>query len=102
MRHALGTMSLLLLGTASTCPPQAPPPDGGSAAPVASVSSPLDALPALPAPVTPEAVRLADALAERAESCFADLHCSAAAAAQLYLAADDGGASRVSCFRFYY
>jgi hypothetical protein len=55
-----------------------------------------------PRPVSPESVDRGDALADRAERCFADPRCSLAEATRLYLAADDAGAARVSCFRFYH
>ncbi len=60
-----------------------------------------DALPGLDAGMLPKTTS-ADGAAERADQCLADPRCEASEAGRLYEAADDAGATRADCFRFYY
>lgn len=97
MPHAPRIVDLVLLGAvaASGCrgapQPLRTEPDGGSEAPVATVSA------APSPPVSPASARPSVAPAER---CFTDAGCSDAGATRPE--ADDGKESETSCFRAYY
>jgi uncharacterized protein YecT (DUF1311 family) len=108
VRRTGGVAGLLLVWA---CPPagrrDAPAARSSTEAATAATAIPtaaatLSAIAAPPPPVSPESVLRGDDLAVRAERCLADPRCSAAEAARLYQWADDAGATKVSCFRFYH